>query len=63
MKKQGEKTAVMLFMERLRALFRRHQNQQRLTEQSGDTLEGGRIVRVDDHAQRLPREYVPVAER
>ena len=61
MKKKGEQTAVVLFGERLRALFRRHQNEKRLPKQSRYALEGGRIVRVDDHTERLPREYVPLA--
>ena len=48
MEEQGEQAAVVLFVERLRAFFWRHQNEQRLTEQSRYALERGRIIRVDN---------------
>lgn len=44
MEEQGEQRAVVLFVERLRAFFRRHQNEQRLPEQSRYALERGRVV-------------------
>lgn len=61
MEKQGEQAATVSYVaQRWRRVLGRHQHHQRLAEVTGYLLEHEAVVRVDDHEQRFPGEWVEV---